>query len=273
MNCLFCKKPSNTSKSVEHIIPESLGNKEHILAKGLVCDSCNQYFARKVEKPLLEQPYFKNVRHRAAIESKKGRVPSETAMVISPALGKAEITLEKNGNISVTYDDKELVEKVMAGSKGAFIVPILISPEENNKILSRFLAKVAVEALLYRLIDEEGWIEEIMTNPDLEAIKRYARYGEGVNFWPYHQRRIYSENTRFHHPEIPDRYEVLHEFHIFSTKEDHYYFVMVIMGIEYAICYGGPGIDSYLEWLNENNHKSVLDDPLEEKVSIDPSSS
>ena len=67
MNCLFCKQNTDNSKSVEHIIPESLGNKEHILPRGLVCDNCNQYFAIKIEKPLLEQPYFRNIRHRAGI--------------------------------------------------------------------------------------------------------------------------------------------------------------------------------------------------------------
>lgn len=54
MNCLFCKRDSSTSRSVEHVIPESLGNKEYVLPRGMVCDKCNQYFAIKIEKPLLE---------------------------------------------------------------------------------------------------------------------------------------------------------------------------------------------------------------------------
>jgi len=36
MQCIFCHKDSSTSKSVEHIIPESLGNKHHFLPKGYV---------------------------------------------------------------------------------------------------------------------------------------------------------------------------------------------------------------------------------------------
>ena len=48
--CIFCHKDVSISKSVEHIIPESLGNKSHVLPKGYVCDECNNYFARKVEK-------------------------------------------------------------------------------------------------------------------------------------------------------------------------------------------------------------------------------
>lgn len=39
--CIFCHKDSSNSKSIEHIIPESLGNKEHILPNGYVCDICN----------------------------------------------------------------------------------------------------------------------------------------------------------------------------------------------------------------------------------------
>lgn len=71
MNCVFCHNISDSSKSVEHIIPESLGNKEHILWRGAVCDKCNNYFATKIEKELLDQPYFISMRHRNFIKTKK----------------------------------------------------------------------------------------------------------------------------------------------------------------------------------------------------------
>ena len=98
MKCIFCKKASSNSKSVEHIIPESLGNKNHILSKGIVCDSCNQYFATKIEKPLLESPYFVNVRSRNIIKSKKGRVPMDTGFIIKPSLEKINIGYRKGEN-------------------------------------------------------------------------------------------------------------------------------------------------------------------------------
>ena len=50
MRCIFCKQDSSNSKNVEHIIPESLGSTKHILGKGIVCDKCNNYFSREVEK-------------------------------------------------------------------------------------------------------------------------------------------------------------------------------------------------------------------------------
>ena len=49
MNCIFCKGDSSQSLSGEHVIPESLGNTEHILKAGIVCDQCNNYIASKVK--------------------------------------------------------------------------------------------------------------------------------------------------------------------------------------------------------------------------------
>ena len=75
MNCIFCKQDSTKSKSIEHVIPESLGNKTIVLPVGVVCDSCNNYFAVKVEGPLLGQVYFQHFRFNNFIPSKKKRIP------------------------------------------------------------------------------------------------------------------------------------------------------------------------------------------------------
>ncbi|MDD2177752.1 HNH endonuclease [Acidovorax sp. D2M1] len=75
MRCIFCKQDSSTSTSVEHIIPESLGNTEHMLPVGAVCDACNNYFARKVERPVLESPVFRQLRAGMVVPNKKGRIP------------------------------------------------------------------------------------------------------------------------------------------------------------------------------------------------------
>lgn len=72
--CIFCHNDSSTSKSAEHIIPESLGNKEYILPTGYVCDTCNNYFSIKIERDLLTQPYFVSMRFRNEILTKKGNL-------------------------------------------------------------------------------------------------------------------------------------------------------------------------------------------------------
>ena len=71
MRCLFCKQDSSNTKSVEHIIPESLGNKTLILPRGYVCDKCNNYFAIKVEKPFMELPEIRQLRFQELIPNKK----------------------------------------------------------------------------------------------------------------------------------------------------------------------------------------------------------
>jgi hypothetical protein len=259
MNCLFCRQNSDSSISVEHIIPESLGNKEHILPKGVVCDKCNQYFASKIEKPLLEQSYFINARHRMQIESKKGRIPTERGLIISPIKAAADIGFIKNFGAVINIKREDAIEKIIKSKEGKMIIPIIKQPEEKNKILSRFLAKVALEALIYWLIDIEGWIIEVINKKELDALKQYARYGIGNLFWPFSQRRIYSEETKFSNSKLELRdYQILHEFKFLVTKESHYYFVCAIMGIEYAINLAGPELNSYFEWLKENNNKSIL---------------
>src|SRR6476659_2147352 len=75
MRCIFCKLNSESSVSIEHIIPESLGNVEHVLPRGWVCDRCNNYIAREVEKPFLETLYAKSARFEMRVPSKKKRVP------------------------------------------------------------------------------------------------------------------------------------------------------------------------------------------------------
>lgn len=62
MICIFCKSDATSSKS-----------KEHILAPGIVCDKCNNYFSSKIGKKMLEQPYFMILRFRHLIKIKKGK--------------------------------------------------------------------------------------------------------------------------------------------------------------------------------------------------------
>ena len=49
--CLFCGNDGPFT-TVEHIIPESLGNDDLVL-EGEVCDSCQRYFGKEVEKYVL----------------------------------------------------------------------------------------------------------------------------------------------------------------------------------------------------------------------------
>jgi hypothetical protein len=52
--CLYCKKKEGTFSCPEHVYPESLGNTEIILPKGIVCDSCNNGVLSRLDTHLVE---------------------------------------------------------------------------------------------------------------------------------------------------------------------------------------------------------------------------
>ena len=76
MRCIFCKEDSTSSESSEHIIPESLGNTEHTLPRGVVCDGCNNYFGRKVEGRIQQSGVIRLLKADREIPNKEGKVPS-----------------------------------------------------------------------------------------------------------------------------------------------------------------------------------------------------
>jgi HNH endonuclease len=99
MRCIFCKGDSTQSRSVEHIIPEALGNIEHVLPRGIVCDTCNNYFARKVEGPLLETQWFWHARSHQAIGNKRGFITPMSGIVPGARLG-ANVWLDTNASVT-----------------------------------------------------------------------------------------------------------------------------------------------------------------------------
>src|ERR1035437_2287572 len=112
MKCIFCRSISSDSKSIEHIIPESLGNKTHTLPKGVVCDKCNNYFANKIEKKVLELAYFKSLRGRNVIETKKGKIPGIPGFIKERTAEELEIHLTPEKCIEVNVPDKLLFDRI-----------------------------------------------------------------------------------------------------------------------------------------------------------------
>lgn len=254
LRCLFCKNPSDESNSVEHIVPESIGNLSHTLPKGVVCDTCNNYFARKVEKQFLEYEGIKLLRFRQFIPNKKGNIPPATVLVNGkyPAIARMETKGEYVGYIELS---EEAITEVMKEEKGS----IMFSAETevpNGLIISRFLAKVALEAMAERLINAPGGIDYLIDEKQLDKIRNHARKGE-TKEWPVNVRRIYDENNSSYTKE-GDSVQIVHEYDIMQTKEGELYFILVLFGLEFVINYGGPDIDGYLEWLKENNYESPL---------------
>jgi HNH endonuclease len=265
MHCLFCKANSESSKSREHIIPESLGNKDHVLPSGWVCDSCNNYLARKVEAPFLETRYGTSSRFEMRIPNKKGRIPIGTGFH-PQSRSMVDIMIDKNGwNIfaAQSEDESRFVNSVRTKNRGSLYIPSSGDPELNYET-ARFIGKVGLEILAYRCMDVEGWNDEVVNKIELDELRNYVRRGKPGFVWPINIRRIYPTDHEFL-DKTDETFQVLHEWDILfipSAQGDEsvgeFYATIAILGIEYAINLGGPELDSYLQWLKDKDNQSYL---------------
>jgi hypothetical protein len=260
--CIFCKQDSSTSKSVEHVLPESLGNTEHILPAGIVCDSCNNYFAGNIERPILESGHFTTVRFNSLIPNKRDRVPVLPGMLLSVTRHerdlrafRAEVTRDSRGDFYMDTED-EAEEGIASGQITRLIVPA--SGEKPDRLLfARFLAKVAVECIALRMMQSApDMLPEFIDDVQVSALSAYARFGKSGLEWPYSERRIYTSDHLFQ--EGGEHFEVLHEWTFLQTEQGEMYFVMAILGVEYAMNMGGPGVEGFETWLREKRGRSPL---------------
>lgn len=263
--CMFCEEDSSSSKSVEHIIPESLGGKKHTLPPGIVCDKCNNYFAREVEKPFLEHSAIKALRFNEGIESKKGVIPPIQAILNQ----EHEVRLWKDskgefaGHVDV---DSSAFNSIMTAGKGTIIFPVSQDSTmlTEGPILSRFLGKVVLEGFVHKLLGDsktldvvESLLNEFIRDDSFVPLKRHVRRGVGCQ-WPCNVRRIYDAQKRWFDIITGESYQVMNEFDFLITDESECYFVMALFGMEYTINIGGPSIEGYLNWLKGHKGESPL---------------
>ncbi len=256
--CIFCKSADRDFTSCEHIVPESLGNKVHVLPPGIVCDWCNNYFARKVEAPILNTPFFKQARSRNGIPNKRNRlfpidaiafpVPLHMQLMMVP--GEDRLIYTKHGRDNVSF--KRLLDQRQNFS---VILPVAGPPEA--RLMARFLAMMALEAWAKKLLDCDGDLDgDLIDKPELDELRSFARFGAGVHEWPFADRRLYPEGHSFR--EGDSDFEILHEYTLLYTESNELYFVIAILGTEFAINLGGPEIDGYQSRLSRTENKSPL---------------
>ena len=259
MRCIWCKQNADDSKSVEHILPESLGNRDHTLPRGWVCDPCNNYLARKVEKPFLDSCYGRTIRFEKDIPNKRGRIPPIRGIHLQSMLPIEVQKINEVEDISIgsmkELDESKWILSIKKNQGGTLILPMSAEPP-NDRALSRFIAKVGLEMLASKCIHVTGSNDELANQPELDEIRRYVRLGTPANIWPIHMRRIYPVDMRFADEE--ESFEVLNEWAILCTASQEYYAVIALFGAEYTINLGGPELDGYVTWLHNNNNRSPL---------------
>lgn len=263
MKCIFCGEDSSYSKSVEHIIPESFGNKTAILPKGIVCDKCNNYFSRKVEGPFLDLETFQRLRQELELEKKNGKRITNYEY---PKIGEGAVKQVSNELYLIYSNDNksesELVRDVAEYKNYLECTDKALLAE--NKFTSRLLAKIAVEYFVYKCGNEFDVCDYVLTDEAFNSIRKYARYGSD-KVWIYNARRIYARNKAYQgDPFRSINYEA--DFLFFANGE--VYFVVFLHGIEYAINMSGSYIEGYKDWLKNNNWRSPLYLTSQEKVKM-----
>lgn len=256
MRCIFCKQDSSTSGSVEHILPESLGNSNHVLPKGVVCDGCNNYFAKSVEQPFLESEAIRVLRFQEGLVSKRGRIPPLVG-AMPPGVPIRLWRDAKTGTMTADVPTEQF-ERLMVEETAQLFLPTSGKPPPN-RVVSRFMAKVAVESMAERLLPQPALLEQFIDDAQIDPIRNHARRGHPLT-WVVHVRRIYAANARTPNPDGTWT-QVMHEADFLVTPEQEIYHVHAIFGLEFAINIGGPSGDGYLAWLKDNDQASPLYSP------------
>jgi hypothetical protein len=248
LRCLFCKADSSTSRSREHIVPESFGNTEHVLEPGLVCDGCNNYLAREVEKPILDSLYFKERRFSAVVPNKRRQViPLDGFHLQSGTRIQAYADTSEGISIGAHPDADEgrLSNALRSQSQGTLIFPM--ATPLNERALARFVGKVGLEALASRLNQAGMSHEELVDKPDLDELRNFVRRGSGPRQWSVARRQLYAPDKVFSDGGVP--YQLLHEYELLlrpiDEANDLYacYISLVLFGEEFVLNMGGPELD------------------------------
>lgn len=178
--CLFCKcsGPFTTS---EHIIPASLGNDTEIL-EGLVCDICQNYLGREIEKLALDKTPFAFWRTYLGIKTSKGRLPSVdlTPYIkgripsFHPLTDEICISAFPDGTTSFDIEDPIKFHYILSGDKSSF--RIVLSPWHLN-IMGRFLGKIGLEFLAQ-------FNHDLAFEAKFDELRTFVRYGSTKYLWP-----------------------------------------------------------------------------------------
>ena len=119
-------------------------------------------------------------------------------------------------------------------------------------------AKMALEAAAQGCLRTPvaGALESLIDDPQLHPIRRHARHGSNAH-WPFRLRRIYEIND-MHLDDDAKPVQTLYEYTLILTELPELYFVIALLGLEFAINLGNPSVDGYEEWLAAHQFESPL---------------
>lgn len=177
--CIFCRSCGDF-KTVEHIIPESLGNTDDVL-EGAVCDKCQNYLSREVERPALEKAPIAFWRTVLGTTTKRGKLPSVS---LKPPTGgrlpathaftdEVGFSAHADGTTSVDIETPEMAAVLCASARGEF--RLVLAPFHLST-LGRFLGKIGLELLASTDV-------RLALDGRYDALRKFVRFGTTSRLW------------------------------------------------------------------------------------------
>lgn len=189
--CIFCLSEGDIFHTIEHIVPESLGNTDDIL-ENCVCDKCQNYFGKEIENYILAKTPFGFWCTIAGTVNKKGKQPffdphqtlkpkesipdfhpyTDNGFIIHPADGETIVEAE--------ISNKSCLNNIIEGKKDSF--KIVLTPKMLI-YMGRFLGKVALEY----------WAKAYgvdVFRKDFDSLRQYVRNGTTKHPWPILQNHL-----------------------------------------------------------------------------------
>lgn len=172
--CIVCCGTDGGFQSVEHVIPESMGNTELVLPRGVVCDRCNNGQLARLDQSLCEFPAVKMARILNGVPTKSGKHPllRFSTGQMQRADGTLQIQLNQHDRGQTLTDER----KVDGG--GTLHAAMTGGPPMTPKVISCLRAALLKAAL------ESVWLDhgEFALDPGFDHVRRAIAGVPGAGF-------------------------------------------------------------------------------------------
>jgi HNH endonuclease len=168
--CIYCLSTSGDFTAEEHVFPESLGNDELILPRGLVCKYCNNRTLAQLESALIDFPPLALLRVEYVSYTKKGKLPkADFGNATVERTHPRHIQYVAKGNSKLIRDETKLEDGSVR-----FSVQLEAKANSNPITLARALYKIGLGMVAL----DKG--QDYACSSKFDAARRFILRGGGA---------------------------------------------------------------------------------------------
>ena len=177
MQCIYCTHPTNGKEDDAHIFPEAIIANTGILLSGMVCNSCNQYLG-DLDNALIHDPFYSFAIQNMGLPGKKGKPRKKLGMFERPEANVLRIHIPPN-----------ILQRIPSKRNAIEFRGKLSLPDKTYWKVRRELYHIAFNVLASQRTNAE------MLAPELDPVRKYIRYPQPKEQWPYGERFITQKKT------------------------------------------------------------------------------